>query len=329
MNKNIITAFAAGALLAGVGAYLAVSSNQKPTTVEITSKTTEQALRAEPVPETTPVEAPPAPAPVPRVPAFREPPAVKAKPVITAKVNKPHPASHEEPMRIEIPAPSVSQTVIPAVILPQPTKSVVHGEAKAPPTPVEIRKPDPVAEEARRKQREPTKVTIPAGTQIVVRLQETLSADKMQTGDTFQATLDAPLEVSGFVLAEKGARAMGRIAESDRAGRVKGVSRLAIELTQITTSDGQTVMLQSEVFNREGATSRKSDAAKIGAGAAVGAALGAIFGGGKGAAIGGAAGAGAGGGTVLMSRGKPAVIEVETRIPFQTKAEVSVTERIK
>ena len=88
-------------------------------------------------------------------------------------------------------------------------------------------------------------------------------------------------------------------------------------------------MLQSETFNREGATSKKSDAAKIGAGAAVGAALGAIFGGGKGAAIGGAAGAGAGGGTVLMTRGKPAVIEVETRIPFQTKAAVSVTEKIK
>ena len=160
-------------------------------------------------------------------------------------------------------------------------------------------------------------------------MQETLAADKMQPGDTFNATLDAPLEVAGFVLAERGARAVGRIVESDRAGRVRGVSRLAIELTQFTTSDGQTVIVQSETFNREGATSKKSDAAKVGAGAAVGAALGAIFGGGKGAAIGGAAGAGAGGGTVLMTRGKPAVIEVETRIPFQTKAEVSVTEKIR
>jgi len=328
MNKNIIAAFAAGALLAGGGAYLVVSNNQKPTTVEITSKTTEQALRPEPV--TEPVAEPVAETPVPVkvapvvTPSSARREAPKAKPVVGAKVNKS--AAREEPMKIEIPAPSVSHTVVPLPELPQ---SIVHGEAKALPTPVEIRKPDPVVEEARRKQREPAKVIIPAGTQIVVRLQETLSADKMQTGDTFHATLDAPLEVSGFVLAEKGARAVGRIAESDRAGRVKGVSKLAIELTQLTTSDGQTIMLQSEVFNREGATSRKSDAAKIGAGAAVGAALGAIFGGGKGAAIGGAAGAGAGGGTVLMSRGKPAVIEVETRIPFQTKAEVSVTERIK
>ena len=319
MNKNIIAAFAAGAILAGGGAYLAVS-NTKPGTVEITSKTTEQALRPEPVAtplavaEEPPVVVPPVVRETPK-PASKQVP----KRVLTAKST---PAAAEEPMKIEVPAPS-------PMLLPDPPKSVVHGEAKPAPVAVEIRKPDAVAEESRRKQREPAKVTIPTGTQIVVRLQETLSSDKMQPGDTFHATLDAPLEVAGFVLAEKGARAVGRIVESDRAGRVRGVSKLAIELTQVTTSDGETLMLQSEVFNREGATSKKSDAAKVGAGAAVGAALGAIFGGGKGAAIGGAAGAGAGGGTVLMTRGKPAVIEVETRIPFQTKAEVTVTERIK
>ncbi|MBY0505383.1 MAG: hypothetical protein K2X03_15830 [Bryobacteraceae bacterium] len=328
MNKNIIAAFVAGSLLAGGGAYLAFS-NSKPGTVEITSKTTEQPLSSEPA---APVAAEP-PAPVPVVVAKPEPkpgpvPATPAKPkrTVLAKVTSPA----EEPMRIDMPSP-VSRTVVnPApepVKVSEPVKPVVHGESR--PEPVEIRKPDPVVEETRRKQREPARVTIPAGTQIVVRLQETLNAEKVQTGDPFHATLDAPLEVSGFVLAERGAHAVGRIVESDRAGRVRGVSKLALELTQITTSDGQTVSLQSETFNREGNTSRKSDAAKIGAGAAVGAALGAIFGGGKGAAIGGAAGTGAGGGTVLMTRGKPAVIEVETRIPFQTKSEVTVIERIK
>ncbi len=321
MNKNMIAAFAAGAILAGGGAYLAVL-NSKPGTVEITSKTTEQALR----PEAVTASAAPIEEPAPMAAAIvRETPKPASKPVpkrvLTAKST---PAAAEEPMKIEVPAPTPSP-----IFLPDPPKSVVHGEAKPAPVAVEIRKPDPVAEETRRKQREPAKVTIPVGTQILVRLQETLSSDKMQPGDTFHATLDAPLEVAGFVLAEKGARAVGRIVESDRGGRVRGVSKLAIELTQVTTSDGQTVMLQSEVFNREGATSKKSDVAKVGAGAAVGAALGAIFGGGKGAAIGGAAGAGAGGGTVLMTRGKPAVIEVETRIPFQTKAEVTVTERFK
>ena len=315
MNKNILAAFGVGALLAGGGAYLAMS-NHKPAPIEITSRTTEQALKVEQPAPTPVIEEPPAVALAPPPRASKATPAKRPSQQLAAKETTPF-AVVQPPI-----------TPQPAVI-PEPAKPIVHGEAKPAPEVVEIRKPDPIAEEARRKQREPATVTIPAGTQIVVRLQETLTADKMQTGDTFHATLDAPLEVAGFVLAERGARAVGRIVESDRAGRVRGVSRLAIELTQFTTSDGQTVIVQSETFNREGATSKKSDAAKIGAGAAVGAALGAIFGGGKGAAIGGAAGAGAGGGTVLMTRGKPAVIEVETRIPFQTKAAVSVTEKIK
>ncbi len=324
MNKNILAAFGIGALLAGGGAYL-LTSNSRPAPVEITSKTTEQPLAAEPA-KPSPVVEEPAPAPPPPAPApvYREPrPAPAPKKVIAKAQPKP-----EEPMKIEIPASVATQ---PAVVVPQDQpKPVIHGEAKPPaPAPVEIRKPDPVAEEARRKQREPARVTIPAGTQIVVRLQETLAADKMQPGDTFHATLDAPLEVGGFAIAERGARAVGRIVESDRAGRVKGVSKLVIELTQFTSSDGQTISIQTEAFNREGATSKKADAAKIGAGAAVGAALGAIFGGGKGAAIGAGAGGGAGAGTVLMTRGKPAVIEVETRVPFQIRSEVTVTERLR
>ena len=315
MNKNILAAFGVGALLAGGGAFL-VMSNNKPAPLEITSRTTEQALKTEPAATTPVIEEPAAVAPAPLQRAPKATPAKRPTQQLAAKEAIPVAAIQPPP------------TPVPAVVQ-EPTKPVVHGETKPAPEVVEIRKPDPIAEEARRKQREPAKVTIPAGTQIVVRLQETLAADKMQPGDTFHATLDAPLEVAGFVLAERGTRAVGRIVESDRAGRVRGVSRLAIELTQFTTSDGQTVIVQSETFNREGATSKKSDAAKVGAGAAVGAALGAIFGGGKGAAIGGAAGAGAGGGTVLMTRGKPAVIEVETRIPFQTKAEVSVTEKIR
>lgn len=318
MNKNILAAFGVGALLAGGGAFL-VMSNLKPAPLEITSQTTEQALKVEqPVPQA-------------QQPVIEEPPAVAPTPPQRAqKSTPPKRPTQQLAAREPIPVPAIPPPPTPVLtVIQEPTKPVVHGEAKPAPEVVEIRKPDPIAEEARRKQREPATVTVPAGTQIVVRLQETLAADKMRTGDTFHATLDAPLEVAGFVLAERGARAVGRIVESDRAGRVRGVSRLAIELTQFTTSDGQTVDIQSETFNREGATSKKSDAAKVGAGAAVGAALGAIFGGGKGAAIGGAAGAGAGGGTVLMTRGKPAIIEVETRIPFQTKAEVSVTEKIR
>ena len=69
MNKNILAAFGVGALLAGGGAFL-VMSNHKPAPLEITSRTTEQALKAEQP------AAPPAPLPVIEEP----PPAVQRAP---------------------------------------------------------------------------------------------------------------------------------------------------------------------------------------------------------------------------------------------------------
>ena len=69
MKKNILAAFGVGALLAGGGAYLAMS-NHKPAPIEITSRTTEQTLKTESAAPTPIIEEPPvvAPAPPPRAP---------------------------------------------------------------------------------------------------------------------------------------------------------------------------------------------------------------------------------------------------------------------
>jgi hypothetical protein len=86
------------------------------------------------------------------------------------------------------------------------------------------------------------------------------------------------------------------------------------------------VAILTDDFVQNGRSSKAMDAAKVGAGAGIGAALGAIFGGGAGAAIGAAAGGAAGGGTVLMTRGHAAELEVETKIPFRLREAVTVTE---
>ena len=57
----------------------------------------------------------------------------------------------------------------------------------------------------------PNKVTIPAGTLLTVRLGEKLSTERNQPGDQFSAVLDQPLVIDGFVLAERGSKAQGRI----------------------------------------------------------------------------------------------------------------------
>ncbi len=109
--------------------------------------------------------------------------------------------------------------------------------------------------------------------------------------------------------------------------RVSGVAALAVELTRLHTSDGQTVAIQTDSFERHADQTHREDATKVGAGAALGAMIGAIAGGGKGAAIGAGVGGGAGAGDVMLTRGKPAAMPSETRINFRLRAPVILTER--
>jgi hypothetical protein len=166
-----------------------------------------------------------------------------------------------------------------------------------------------------------------AGTMIPIRLIDGLSTDRNLPGDTFDAVLDAPLGADGFVIAERGARVQGKIVESTKAGKLSGLSSLVIVLTELTTSDGQHVKIDTQTFTRRGQSSRGEDVAKIGAGAGIGAIIGAVAGGGKGAGIGAAVGGAAGAGDVLLTRGKPATLASETRINFRLSAPVTVTER--
>jgi hypothetical protein len=188
--------------------------------------------------------------------------------------------------------------------------------------------PPPGTETAPPEPRQPHHATIPAGTMLTVRLAETISSDKNQPGDSFSATLDRPLVVDGFVIAERGARVEGKIVDAQRAGRVKGVSELSVQLTRLHTSDGQNVPISTGKYVREGPTSHASDAKKVGAGAAIGAIIGAIAGGGKGAAIGAGVGGAAGAGTVAATRGKPVELPVETRLTFRLEQPVTLTERL-
>jgi hypothetical protein len=163
---------------------------------------------------------------------------------------------------------------------------------------------------------------------VIVRLGETLTTQKNQPGDAFTGTLDQPLVIDGFAIAERGSRVQGKIADLQQAGRVKGLAQISLQLTKLHTADGQDIAVSTEKFAKEGPTSHKADAEKVGIGAVLGAAIGAMAGGGKGAAIGAGAGSAAGAGTVAATRGKPAELPVETRLTFRIQEAVTVTERL-
>jgi hypothetical protein len=171
----------------------------------------------------------------------------------------------------------------------------------------------------------PAQITVPAGTFITVRVNQLLSSDRNQAGDAFWATLSQPLVVNGVVVAEPGQTVAGRVVEAEKAGRIEGVSRLRVQLTEVTLVDGQQVPIQTQLIGRKGDTSVGRDAAAIGGTTALGAAIGAAAGWGRGAAIGAGAGAAVGVLGVLLTRGTPSVIYPEQELTFRIEAPVTIS----
>lgn len=260
--------------------------------------------------------------PVTANPIEPEPPVpAKPKPVRSATAPRQVSAVAPKPVARTEPAPAAEPPEPKPVAQPPLVRSVSpkHPDLVEPVRPIQsVPKPAPV----------PRQVTLPAGTDLAVRLDFGLSSDRNFTGDSFTASLDRAIVIDDMIIAEKGARVEGRVTEAVRAGRVKGRAELAVELIKLDTADGQTIEIVSNRIHREGPGTLKSDATKVGVGAGVGALIGAIAGGGKGAAIGAGVGAGAGGGAAAVKRGKPVEVPAEERLEFRLMEAVQVVENL-
>lgn len=165
----------------------------------------------------------------------------------------------------------------------------------------------------------PAKLTLPASTWITIRVDQPLSSDHNQPGDFFAATLAQPLVADGIVVARRGQMVGGVVSEAVKAGRAKGVSRLRLELAEISLVDGRQLPVKTQLVERRGDTSVGRDAAAIGTTTGVGAAIGAAAAGGFGAGMGAIAGAGASTIGVLLTRGKPTVVYPEMPLTFRAR----------
>jgi hypothetical protein len=274
--------------------------------------------------QTPPATAPATPSAEPvGVPANPSP--VEApKPVRQAPERVHRAAANHRPTEL-----AANQPAAPLTPAPAPPAPVVEQPAPQPVPPARIEPENATPAPPPPAPPEPHRVTLNAGILIPVRLVDGLSTERNLPGDSFAATLDKELVADGFVIAERGARVEGRVVSSDKGGRVRGVSSLAVELVRLHTSDGQTVAIQTDGFERRAEETHRQDAEKVGAGAAIGAVIGAIAGGGKGAAIGAGVGGGAGAGTVMATRGNAATLPSETRVTFRLKAPVTITEKLR
>src|SRR3984885_14578014 len=168
-------------------------------------------------------------------------------------------------------------------------------------------------------------LTIPAGPVIQVRTSDWLSSDHNKTGDEFIATLVQPIAVDGWGVMRRKQNIEGNVTDAKRAGRVKGVSKLQLELSKLTLVDGQLLPVQTTLLNASAGTSKGRDAAAIGITTGTGAAIGAAAAGGPGAAIGAGAGFVASVAGVLLTRGKPTIIPPEDVLTFRLESPVTIS----
>ncbi len=157
--------------------------------------------------------------------------------------------------------------------------------------------------------------TVPAGTQITVRMIDNVDSAATGASQQYRASIDDPIAVGDQVLIPRGANCTVQVV------KVKGTNEMALRLYDISIGgrvyDTATDYAQ---LKAEG-SSKKGKAVKRGVGlGALGAGVGALAGGGKGAGIGAAIGGGVGAISAAAAKGPHLKIPAESRLTFTLKS---------
>ena len=167
------------------------------------------------------------------------------------------------------------------------------------------------------------RITVPAGTRILIRIVDSIDSTKQKTGYRFTATLETNLQAEDMVVAPRGSTLYGRLAQASSAGRMSGSSELTLELTDILIN-GTAYPLLTSTYEVKGKGEGGNTAKKVVGGAGLGALIGGIAGGGKGAAIGAGAGAATGTAVAASKKGQQLQIPSEALLEFRLQQPVSL-----
>lgn len=170
---------------------------------------------------------------------------------------------------------------------------------------------------------------VPAGSLLELELLDTLSTKYNERGDRFTARVMRDLQIRGSTVIPEGSQVIGSVSYLKRAGRIRGRAQINLRFEELRLLNGRQVAIEAslvglearseeQVSDTEGAVvapaGKSEDAAKVGKASGIGAVIGVIGGGGRGAGIGAAAGAVAGLATVLVTRGRDALLEARTQM---------------
>jgi hypothetical protein len=179
----------------------------------------------------------------------------------------------------------------------------------APPAPANTPPPAPA-----RTQTTASANEVPAGTELDVRLQNSLNSGTAQVEDRFEATTLVDLNVNGRVLVPAGSVMRGVVTAVEPATRTNRTARMTVSFDQVTVN-GRSYPMRGTVTQAIEGEGIRGEATRAGAGAAVGGIIGAVLGGVKGAVLGVLIG---GGGTIAATEGK------EVELPQGTVLRVRV-----
>jgi hypothetical protein len=141
---------------------------------------------------------------------------------------------------------------------------------------------------------------VPVGTELDVRLQQSLSSSTAQVEDRFEATTMVDLRNGDRVIVPAGSVMRGVVSSVNKAGRIERKGSMTVVFDQVTVN-GRAYPIRATVTQAIESEGVRGEVGKIGAGAGVGAILGGILGGFKGAMAGILIG---GGGTIAATEGK-------------------------
>ncbi|WP_087505521.1 hypothetical protein [Neiella marina] len=154
-------------------------------------------------------------------------------------------------------------------------------------------------------------MAIPAGTQLMVRMNDSINTRANSTGQRFTGVLEANLMAGDLVIAERGTTVYGRITELTKAGRMAGSASMSIELTELLI-DNQMVAIVTETLSAQGNNTAKSSAGRT----ARSAAIGGLIDGSSGAKTGAKVGLGAS----LLTQGNDIELPKGTLVDFTLRA---------
>jgi len=194
--------------------------------------------------------------------------------------------------------------------------------------------------DAESNQSQARKMTVPAGTQVLLQLKSPIDTKSARVGDGVYCQTSFPITQDNVAVIPAGTYVKGEIAEVHRAGRIKGRAEILFHFNTMIFPNGYTVELPGALENVPGATNSRiadkegtvkadsqkgKDAGTIAKAGATGAVVGAAASGSlKGAGIGGVAGAAIGLGQVLFTRGQDVRIEQGTSLEMVLQRSLTV-----